>query len=396
MRKRIFLISLLLAFFSFAGRAENHLWTCAGEAQIEEANYAQARQSALKEAFCQALERSLEQILAPEVIEGNTQLINDQILSNPQEFVYRYRIISEAVEQDIYRVEAEVEVNVTRLKNRLIQSGLIITPKRTLILIVEEQINNEKPKTAWINDSQPSEAEKLLTIQLNRWGYKVVEPNPIFKPDELEKLASNQEKLKSLGEKYQSGFLLLGKLKISSTSLPLPAVEKKEERAEEVEEKTYQLKSFFSFQIIDLETAENKFFWQTQESAIGSDFANTKIRLIQRNIMLLSGELSLALEKLSHKAPAEVGEYKRQMLTVIGLSSWYQYQQLASGLEKIEQIRNVQLWGFAPSMVKFQIEFAGDRDELKKSITAYRFPQFRLLPIEPQTSELKFKIQPLL
>ena len=390
---RVLLLSaIILPLFARGG--ENFSLLCSGQAEIEEGNFARARAEALSQAFRQAVNSALLKELPPQLLEENSELIEEKFLSEPEPFVYRYRIISEQVSGNLYLMEAEVEVSLPNLRNHLIQTGLIISPERSLLLMVLEK-QGSSFTSAWLKDSaQANDLEKLLSLELKRWGFRVVSPEPIFQLPELEENLTLSGWLSQLGRKYQARFLIYATARVEAQESEIIKQKEKPEEAEEKPKKIYQFSAQLELKIFDLEKEEAVFQCQRTEKVTGFDYQSTRYRLMERLVNSLLGDLSLTLERLSQRSELPAEKSRSEIISILGLSSWYQYQQIAEGLKKIAQIQNFQLFEFAPGEVRLKINYQGKTGDLIRAITSYQFPDLRLLPLESSERKFTFRIQP--
>ena len=390
---RVLLLSaIILPLFARGG--ENFSLLCSGQAEIEEGNFARARAEALSQAFRQAVNSALLKELPPQLLEENSELIEEKFLSEPEPFVYRYRIISEQVSGNLYLMEAEVEVSLPNLRNHLIQTGLIISPERSLLLMVLEK-QDSSFTSAWLKDSaQANDLEKLLSLELKRWGFRVVSPEPIFQLPELEENLILSGWLSQLGRKYQARFLIYATARVEAQESEIIKQKEKPEEAEEKPKKIYQFSAQLELKIFDLEKEEAVFQCQRTEKVTGFDYQATRYRLMERLVNSLLGDLSLTLERLSQRSELPAEKSRSEIISILGLSSWYQYQQIAEGLKKIAQIQNFQLFEFTPGEVRLKINYQGKTEDLIRAITSYQFPDLRLLPLESSERKFTFRIQP--
>ena len=298
--------------------------------------------------------------------------------------------------QNLYLVEAEVEISQAYLKNQLIQTGLIVSPQRSLLLVVIEKENSQLT-SAWLEFSaQANQLEKLLSLELKRWGFRVIPPEPIFKAQSLEKNLSHPDWLSQLARHYQARFLIYGTAQVESRESEITGQEEKiqELEKENKPQKIFQFNAQLELKIFDLEQGGVVFECQRNETVMGFDYQPTRSRLMERLVNSLIGDLSLTLEKLSQRSKAPPEKSRSEIISIIGLSSWYQSQQIIEGLKKLEQIQNLQLYGFAPGEIKVKLSYQGKYQELVRAITSYQFPDFRLLPLESPERKFTFRIQP--
>ena len=375
---------------------QQRLWTIQAKALVEENNFARAREKALQDAFKKAIKESLSVALGEKAFLEKAKLVEAYFYENPVRFVNRYRIISEKLEGEEYKMEVEVELSPNQLQMELVQAGIVKSDNPDLLVMAIEQ--KEKTFSSyWLKaESKESKAETLLSILFKENGYRVVKPEPVFIPQALEQNLKDKTWLIELRRKYQAQAMVFAKVLIKTEQKTITSADEQLiYNTEQAPGALFSLNCQLELYLIDLTIAERKLIIKNQQNAEGEDLEETKNKVIERAINEIMPELILALEQTLQKPATKTSPGQWILIEFSGLSSYFQYLQLAQELKKIKLIKNLELWGFAPKAVKFWIEYPGDKELLKKSLASYQFQNFALLPVQPEKDQLRFNLQPL-
>ncbi|MCH7619004.1 MAG: hypothetical protein IH880_04465, partial [Candidatus Marinimicrobia bacterium] len=91
--------------------------TAAGTGMVIEKRYDIAKKNAVYDALNNAIESILGLMSAPELISRNYQLLENNIFSNPLEYIKKYEIIqTEMIKEDIYSVKIEAIIDTDKLE----------------------------------------------------------------------------------------------------------------------------------------------------------------------------------------------------------------------------------------------------------------------------------------
>jgi len=371
-------------------------WTCQGQAEIISDNFAQAQAQALDDAFKKAITNTLTEALGEKTFQEEARQIEDNFFKNPGKFVNRYKIITQGPQETSYLVEVEVELSKEQIQVGLVQAGLAQTRSKILMVAVIQDETGAL-KSNWLAGSgKESLPEKLLSLELQSWGYRLAKPEPILEPKKLDKIISDQTWLAKCRAKYGADIFILGKLKLTTELKAKAGTEKTNlENIEDTEEAgadLYSARAELELTLIDLTGQEKNSNLTAEQTATLAGKEPAKSRSIDLVTHSILPELGLALDRLTQKSLGPVGG-EEEIIEIAGLGSYYQYLALFEGLKKIEAIRDLEPWGFAPGTARFSVRYSGDRESLNKAISGARFSEFRLLPIESDHHELKFKFE---
>ena len=108
-------------------QGESDIQTVRGLGAILRGDQAEARQSAIASSLRQALEQTVTRLLSPDASAAHFQTLKDEIYGRAPRYVRSYRVVSEYpdLQQQVYRVELEVEVATDDLIRVISRLGLI-------------------------------------------------------------------------------------------------------------------------------------------------------------------------------------------------------------------------------------------------------------------------------
>jgi len=375
--------------------AQQSSFTVAGTAEVKDGNYAEAKAQGLIDAYQKALTQGLAQTLGEKTFQDKKTLIEQHFFQDPSKFVNRYRILSEDFSGDSYSVNAEVELSIDKIQIELVQAGLDRAKSQSLVLAVVQE-ENDKYQSSWLASSPgQSLAEKLLALEIQRWGYRLVKPEPILDPQKIDKYLSDKLWQSQLGDRRNARFLVLGEEKLIT--------EKKEEASsskallktsEEAGTGIYAAAASIKITVVDLDSGEKQVLPLIEQSAADNELAEARAKATELAVRQALPEISLALDRLTRKARPLEDKAQKIMLEVQGVESYFQYQELITGLKNSETLRAVELWGFGPQKVKLLVLVPADKESIKRQIASLHFPEFKLLPIESDKQDLRFKLEP--
>lgn len=122
------LIGLLAGLFVGSGvRAVGRTLTLVteGTTLVFEGNLARARNVAIANGKRNAVETAVKELIPEAVALENYDLMNQNIYQRPEDFIDTFRILSEASEENIYRVTVESVVAIGKLRETLADLGLV-------------------------------------------------------------------------------------------------------------------------------------------------------------------------------------------------------------------------------------------------------------------------------
>ena len=154
--KQILLFVLFLLALSVGVQAEEQLHAktilVIGTGRIYADNVAAARNRAISNSLVSAIEDVVKDFLPLESLVQNFQVINNILYSNTEGFVQGYKVLTEALSGNIYRVMVQVTVPIEKVQQQLSIAGIMIGKKsmpRVLFFIAEQSTEDSVPQYWW-------------------------------------------------------------------------------------------------------------------------------------------------------------------------------------------------------------------------------------------------------
>lgn len=154
-----------------------------GFAVIDTLGKETAREKALKEAFRRAVEQAVGVLVQSETLVQNAELINDKVYSKSQGFIKTYKILSENVTADEYRLKIHAKVSTVKIQKELTTLGLLIEQMgkpRILTLITEQTATGETASSWWGGGNTPGVVENIIFEKFSSAGFDFVDKNALI------------------------------------------------------------------------------------------------------------------------------------------------------------------------------------------------------------------------
>ncbi|MBU4345474.1 MAG: hypothetical protein L6247_03400 [Desulfobacteraceae bacterium] len=182
--KQILLFVLFLLALSGSVQAEEQLNAktvlVIGTGEIYSDNVAVARNRAISNSLVSAIENVAKDFLPLESLVQNFQVINEILYSNTEEFVQRYKVLTEALSGNNYRVMVQATVSIDKVQQQLSIAGIMIGKKsmpRVLFFIAEQSTEDSLPKYWWGEDipAVKSVAESGMAGVMMKKGFLIID-----------------------------------------------------------------------------------------------------------------------------------------------------------------------------------------------------------------------------
>jgi hypothetical protein len=129
-----------------------------------------AREAALQNAFRRAVEQVVGVAVESKTVVRDSELLNDKIFSKSKGFIKTYRVMSEKVEEDAYRVTVLAAVSRYKLDQGLDDAGLLIKKMgkpRIAVVVMEQNVEGHAAPGGVV--------ETYLINNLGKRGYAMVD-----------------------------------------------------------------------------------------------------------------------------------------------------------------------------------------------------------------------------
>lgn len=181
-----------------------------GIASIFEGNVLVARRKAINEARIAALERAIEYILSPKIVEEKRDKIEVLISDNLQKILLKTEVVEEREVKELYEVRIRATVNMNILKKILREEGLIEAigqeyKSRIMVVIPEQHVRHPIPDPA---------AETEIIRQLTEERFYVVDQKQVaairYNDITIAAAKGDFEMAAAIGRKYGAEVIVIG------------------------------------------------------------------------------------------------------------------------------------------------------------------------------------------
>ncbi|MBW1972426.1 MAG: hypothetical protein JRI44_06280 [Deltaproteobacteria bacterium] len=219
MKKILFIFFLFFTVVSYAQlSSDQEVVVLSITSEVHNQNVKETRDKAIKNLIKEAVKK----VALNWINQEQTYLIEEGILDNINKFVDNYRIISELSSEDLYRITIEISVNRKRLKEALLNIGLIrkrkplhLTKVDVIILGGETYFQFKSildiAKKDWAVDNNV----KISSMTPEEWVFRLKTP---FSPQEFANKVSKED--------FKGFYLNL--VKVSSEKIYFKLIEKEE------------------------------------------------------------------------------------------------------------------------------------------------------------------------
>ncbi len=152
-----------------------------GSSTIKGDNMNAGREDAIDSGLVAAVSRVLIDVLPPETLSGSFQVLNDTIISRPDQFVQDYKVVTESRVGATYRLLVQATVSIKRLEVTLKAAGIRLDQvpyPRVLFCVAEKRTADQAFQYWW--SGQPALTENIaaatLEESLANTGFVVIRP----------------------------------------------------------------------------------------------------------------------------------------------------------------------------------------------------------------------------
>lgn len=152
-----------------------------GTSKVVGKNMSATREAAVEAGLVAAVSTVLTELMPPESVAGNFQVLNERVLNRTDQYVRDYKVMTESSLSNTYRLMVRATVSVDRIKDALKSAGIhlgeVHYPK-VLLCLAEKGGQDETPRYWWGTQSDYGRnvAEAPLSKALIDKGFRMVQP----------------------------------------------------------------------------------------------------------------------------------------------------------------------------------------------------------------------------
>ncbi len=390
--KQILLLVLFLVMMLPGGvQAEEQLHTktvlVIGTGRIYSDNVAVARNRAISNSLVSAIENVAKDFLPLESLIQNFQVINEILYSNAKEFVQGYKVLTEALSGNIYRVMVQATVSIDKVQQQLSIAGIMIGKKsmpRVLFFIAEQSTEDNLPQYWWGEgmSAVKSAAENSMAGIMMKKGFLIVDyenlaQNLRNEALDLEPELEHQEAVQ-LGVRVNADVVIVGKAIASKA----PNIMGK------------NIKSFKgAVTVRAFRTDTGKEIASASQTALSAN-----VDEVAGGMAALSDAGALAGKDLSLQILEEWRKEIKKLvnieLAVEGTANFANFVQFRKTLNDISGVNRVQLKEMRVDESVISVDFQGNAKELADALMLEAFDSFGINIYEVSQNSLRIELIP--
>ncbi len=227
--KRAMWLGLSGLLLSTPAFAKTQAVTVDGVAAIVNGDKAMARDRALDDAKRKAVEQVAGSQVSAQTITENFQLVEDKIYARASGFVRTYKIASENVEEGVYRVRINAEVDEKAIADDL--TLLFASKPRVLVMIAEQNVGSKGFSYWWGNSGFVADLNLMQSTLIQAWqpkGFKFVDPamlkDSLTVKGPMQKPGIADDAVVSIGRDTDADIVIVGKILVSDAGQVMDGV----------------------------------------------------------------------------------------------------------------------------------------------------------------------------
>ncbi|MBU4463106.1 MAG: hypothetical protein KKB05_04085, partial [Proteobacteria bacterium] len=151
-----------------------------GTGKIYSDNVVAARNQAISNSLVSAIENVAKDFLPFESLVQNFKVINEILYSNTEEFVQGYKVLTEALAGDVYRVMVQATVSIDKVQQKLSIAGIMIGKKSMprVLFFISEQSTEDSLLQYWWGEGMSavkSAAENSMAGVMMKKGFLIID-----------------------------------------------------------------------------------------------------------------------------------------------------------------------------------------------------------------------------
>ncbi|MFA4910416.1 MAG: flagellar assembly protein T N-terminal domain-containing protein, partial [Desulfobacteria bacterium] len=348
-----------------------------------------ARDNAIEDALRKAVEQAVGTLVSSETMVENFQLLSDSIYTKTEGYIQKYKIISEAPAENIYKVNIEATVALGNLKNDLAAVGLLMARKhkpRIMIMIAEQNIGQQYLSFWWghqASETNLSITESVLIEKLREKDFNVVDHEAkagnikIGKPYQAANLDDNTAV--SLGNQYDAEVVIVGKALAKLVGSVMGTSMK-------------SVQANMSARAIRTDNGAIIASVNTHGAAVHIDEVTGGSEALKKASSDLASKL---MDQIINTWGKEVSGTTMVQMIINGISSYQDFVKFKNVLqEQVRGVKGVYQRSISAGVAKIDLDIKGDSQSLADELTTKNFPDFSININSMSQNSLELTILP--
>ncbi len=397
---QIFIIVIFAPQVESAELSANKIITVFGTGSVILDNEAEARVSAINDALISAVSIKVIDILSAEALVLNFEPVNRIILTDINDFIKNYKVLTEIRNYDIYRVAIQTTVSMEKLISRLEQAGIFDAnaaanlPK--VLILISEKTNFESPAKIkyWWNqsgDDSKTFADSIISKTLSINGFKIIEHKNLIQETEIAELKTADPVLTDLsainiGTLYNADVVITGNAVIIQKNIENSSKKNIETiiniRALRVATGEKIARASHKFIVENIDFSDKEIPPQTVTDRIRDTFFNSYKKA--------GLEISSKISYLWNYRQKSQKKYIR--VIVEGTGNFANFIKFQKKLEKAKNIREVKISEINTDETVLFVDFNGSLNGLVYAVSLMAFDSFEVSCLKKTDGSIKVQM----
>lgn len=352
-----------------------------GDSAIRGDDMSASLKEAINGSLIAAVTRVLTDMVPQDVLVGNFQVINEQILNRSEAFVQNYKVMTESIHDKRHRVMVQVSVSNQRLKNALKKRGIYVGKKpypRVLFCIAEKPDPEGGFEYWWSEGPQTPMGAATKTVQqlLRNKGFTMVAPRKSAGSRNYPPELSVPEAV-ALGQQLNAQVVVVGQAVADEASNTMGGT----------------IQSFRATLVARAYRVDSsEMLAQTQQSALNaSEDTQAGITAAMEKAALLTGE-DLAMQ-IAEAWFNKQSDSARTEITIEGIGgNIANFVKFRGALSAISGVENVQLKEMMPNAAVLSVAYQGSARTLADDLLLQNYGTFGINIIESDARMIRLEL----
>jgi hypothetical protein len=341
-----------------------------------------AREQAISGGLVSAVALASVDLLTVEAQVENFQMLNQVLYDQVDNFIQNYKVLTEFVTNNQYRVVMRVTVMLDRVEKQLSSSGMILAQAempRVLIFMAEQKLEEEMPTYWWGEELVfvvPS-SEAGMTDVLREKGFTIVTRSNLVEPLNHDLNLSTMEAI-SIGKSLTADIVIVGVSKAETSSNVMSGTIKSYKGS--VAAKAYRT-----------DTGEPLGMVSRTAVAAGADADRTGREALSNAGALTGEELAKHIIAARQKAAAMVPSVEIEVMGTGELKNFVAFRKM---LGTVPGVRGINIKEIKPNASIIEVEYNDSGETLAEELMLKTYDSFGIDIYEVSPERLGIELMP--
>jgi len=356
-----------------------------GSGAVLSSNVAKAKDRAVSNSLVVAVSQVADELLPKNGMVTYFQELNQTLFQDAEIYIQDYKVLTEFMSDNIYRVVVEATVSIDGLEKKLLDAGLIWTQKslpKVLFLVVEHPLGDVFPRFWWSSDFPlyKAHSESAMAEVMGESGYTIVDYRNVILPADLTELGQktrlSNEKAIRIGHHSTAEVLIIGDALVQKATNIMGA-----------DKKTF--KGIVSVRAIRSNTGEEIAYTRQTAITMDTDEIRGGLEALVQAGRLAGNELSIQLAAMWQR----ISVSPEQIIIVVqGTSDLSSFVLFRKSLNEMSGVDGIFIKEMKPDEASIIVDYQGNASTLAEALMLNTFDSFGINIYETTQNRLKIKL----